>query len=264
MADEFDDDGVPWHSERDCEASAATLRKLLGVEAGPLPHIMEVLDRARQRIAEAKDLALLPRPDEVMGRALAYAKSADREIVARQSIVEGAIDDEPLPRYVLIHELEHIIFHKGPRKFRIATGNQRLKFLSDQTSAEWQADYIARAMFMPPEMVQAAESSADLARTARVPLAEAEARTRQLWGRHVSVFDKSTEPSTSTQPVTPLSDFDALKLRLWKDLPTIPGEHAAKSRLCGMFRILWSEYGLTSQCGWFLDRGKIVASFTFR
>lgn len=262
MADEFDDYGVPPLNERDCEVTAATLRKLLGVDAGPLPHIMEVLERARRTIPEAKDLELLPRPDDAMGRAHAFARSDEREIVARQSIVEGAMDDDPLSRYVLLHELQHVILHPGPRKFRIAAGNQELRFLSKETSAERQADNIARAMFMPPEMVEAAISPAELARRARVPIAEAQARFRQLRGSHVSVF--ADEKPLSQIKASPLSALDALKERLWRELPTIPGEHPEKSRRCGIYRILWADYGLTSQCGWSLHRGKIIASFSLR
>jgi hypothetical protein len=223
---------------------------------------MEVLDRARSSVAEVKSLNLLPRPDESMGRAYAYAKSADQEIVARQSIVEQAIDDEPLARYVLLHELQHIIFHPGPRKFRIATGNEELRFLAKETSAEWQADYITRAMFMPPEMVHASATPRDLAAIARVPLTEALARFRAVRGNHITKFDGDSVANDASPLSKSQSALEALKRRLWAKLPTIPGEQPAQSRRCGIFRISWSEYGRTTQCGWFLDQGKIVAFFS--
>lgn len=263
MVEEYEDGGMPWLGEQDCEASATTLRRLIGVGTGPLPHVLEVLERARKNIPEAEDLAVLPRPDELMGRAHAYAKSAEREIVARQSIVEGAIDDEPLSRYVLVHELQHIIFHKGARRFRVAGGNEKIKFIAYQTSAEWQADYLARAMFMPQEMVKEVLSAAALATLARVPLVEALARFRDVRGHHISVFNPDTLPAISSRHA-PTCDFDALKLRLWNALPTIPGEDPSKSRLSGIFHVRWSEYGRTSQCGWNLEQGKIIAFFSRR
>lgn len=259
---EFDDYGVPTRNRHDCERSAATLRQLLDVSPGPLPNIMEVLDRARSRIPEAKNVEILPRPDEVMGRAYAFANGAD--IVARQSIVEGAIDDTPLSRYVLCHELVHVIFHPGPKKFRMAGGNEEFRFLAKETSAEWQADYIARAMFMPPEMVGGAANPQRLAALARVPLAEAIARS-ELFRVNAAApavdSDFFTPPTSGRSNKSPLGE---LKARVWAQLPIIPGEDPAENRLSGLYRIKWSEFGLTSQCGWYLERGNIVAFFSKR
>jgi len=261
VTDEFDDYPVQWLSEEGCERSASAQRKMLGIDVGPLPHIMEVLELARKRIPKAKGLELLARPDEVMGRAHAFANSQDGEIVAQQTIVEGALDDAPLSRYVIVHELQHIVHHPGRRKYRVMTGNEGPKFIADGHSAEKQADMLARAIFMPPAMVWAVASPRELADVARVPLVEAEARFRQL--RAVKKLQaEESAPFSHDSPPQPATDFEAFTFKLWNGLPKIPGEHPTVARLCGIYRILWSEYGRTSQCGWFLERGRIVAHFS--
>jgi hypothetical protein len=57
---------------------------------------------------------------------------------------------------------------------------------------------------------------------------------------------------------------EVLKLELWSRLTTIEGEDPIEYRLCGKYRVAWSEFGKTTGCGWFLEEGKIVSFFGSR
>jgi len=273
VSDEFDDYEVRWMGEEACERSGATLRDILGDGRKRLPHIMNVLESARRKIPEAKDLELIVRSDEFMGRADAFAKGKDREIFVKQSVLESALEDDDAARYVLLHELNHIIFHPGPRKFRIATGNKTPAFIHKHNSAEWQADRIARAVFMPPEIVDAATSPLDLARTAGVPLTEARNRLADLRAGQPKVLPPDLQRELVAMRASTLRpecfekqalQSEEKKLRLWNKLPTIDRENPSECRICGKYQITWNEFERTTQCGWFIDDGRIVSSFEMK
>jgi len=275
MVDEFDDYEVRFLSADQCEQAAATLRRQMGLgEDDPLPPIMEVFQRARQNIPGMGELEILPRADEFMGRADAFAKHAQCEIVAKQSICEAAIDDEPKARAILVHELAHLIFHPGPRKFRIATGNKSEGYIGPTNSAEWQADRIMRAILMPSGMAATCKSSYHLSRLARVPLDEAATRIRELKEGQPRVPTPAIElqlaqlrlQSTPRDGGTQRAklEADALKLALWSKLPTIDGEPPRENRNCGGYRIRWSEFGKTTECGWYVEGDKIASYFALK
>lgn len=270
---ESEDYDVPWMSEEACEKSAATLRKVLRVGKGRLPPIMNVLESARRNVPEAKDFELVVLADELMGRVDAYAKFDNREIFVKQSIFEAALDDNDATRDVLLHELIHLIFHRGPRKFRIANGNQTPAFIDKHNSAEWQADRITRALLMPPEMVDGAASPLDLARTAGVPLKNALSRIADLQAgqskvipfdlqRELAARNASTLQPTCFENATRRAEEQ--KLKLWNNLPAIDGEDPSETRMCGKYWLTWNEFERTTGCGWFLDGGRIVSSFDMK
>jgi hypothetical protein len=51
------------------------------------------------------------------------------------------------------------------------------------------------------------------------------------------------------------------RLKIWNEAETIPGEHPAQSRKCGMgtYRVRWAEFNKMTECGWTIRAGKIVA-----
>ena len=57
------------------------------------------------------------------------------------------------------------------------------------------------------------------------------------------------------------AEAKALKLRLWASLPVVAGEDPSYSRMCGRYRILWSEFGTMTECGWHVERDEIVSFF---
>lgn len=260
-------------SEEACEKSGATLRIALGVDKGRLPPIMNVLASARRNLPEATDFELVVRPDELMGEADAYAKFDDREIFVKPSILEAALDDDDVARDILLHELIHLILHRGPKKFRIANGNQTPAFIDKHNSAEWQADRIARALFMPPEMVDEATSPADLARRAGVPLKNALSRIADLQEGQAKVipldlqrkfFDRELGSRNSNFFTNRTPQANDEILEQWNKLPVLDGEDPREFRRCSKWRVAWNEFERTTECGWFIDDGRIVSYFEMR
>lgn len=272
MSDEYDDYPVSLRNAEECEQMAAVLRGRFGVGSERLPPIMEVLELARNRVPEAKGLDVVVLPDEAMGRALAFARSQAAEIFVRQPILEGAIADSDEARFILFHELVHVIAHRGPRRFRIAGGNKSMEYIADHESAEWQANRITRAAFMPPVMVRSTRTAAELARTAGVPLKEAIARIRELNAGKAAILTPSQSlevaraqalgATSSNQKAR--AQFEVLKRELWNALPVIEGEPPAQKRLCGIYQIWWSHFGKATECGWYIEECTIVSFFAMR
>jgi hypothetical protein len=269
VSDEYDDYPVPRRNAAQCEQMAAVLRTQFGGGSGRLPHITEILEITRRKIPEAAGLEIISLPDHAMGRASAFAKSREREIFARQSIIEGAIEDSDEARFVLVHELVHVILHPGPKQFRIASGNENIQYVRDDESAEWQANRIARALFMPPAMVHSTSSAFELARKAGVPINEAVARIHELSARKAKevtpslrlVIARARALGAASPRAKSQAQFEILKLELWNELPVIKGESPLEKRLCGIYQIWWFEYGKPTQCGWLIEGRTIVSYF---
>jgi Zn-dependent peptidase ImmA (M78 family) len=233
---------------------------------------MEVLELARNKIPDAQGLEIVVRPNESMGRASAFAKSREREIFVRQSILEGALADSDESRFVLLHELVHVIAHSGPRRFRIAGGNKSMAYIGDHESAEWQANRVTRAVFMPPAMVRSARFAGELARNAGVPLKEAVARIQELnvgkarpLAPSLSLeIARAKALGAASSGRKSQAQFEVLKLELWNALPVIQGEPPQEKRLCGIYQIWWVEYGKATQCGWYIEARTIVSYFAAR
>lgn len=61
-----------------------------------------------------------------------------------------ALIGEPLACFMLLHELAHILLHKHPKYSFSRTEHSGLKFISDEESAEWQANVFAAVFMAPP------------------------------------------------------------------------------------------------------------------
>jgi hypothetical protein len=269
VSDEYDDYPVLRRNAAECEQMGSVLRVQFGGGSGRLPHIMELLEIARRKIPEAADLELIVLPDEAMGRASAFARSREREIFVRQAVLEGAIADSNEARFVLFHELVHVIAHPGPRRFRIAGGNKSMKYIADDESAEWQSNRVTRSAYMPPEMVQSVRSALELVQKAGMPLKEAVVRMQELnagKGKAITPslsleIARARAPGATSRVERSKTQFEILKLALWNELPMIKGKSPLEKRLCGIYQIWWAEYGKPTQCGWYIEGRTIVSYF---
>jgi Zn-dependent peptidase ImmA (M78 family) len=208
-----------------------------------------------------------------MGDARAFALPEDQEIHIGLSLHDEIALDTAEARFDGIHELVHVVFHRGaPRFFRKSEGNVVYAFLHDHERAEWQADRIARAIFMPPAMVSKCRDVLKLAELAGVPIRQAIERIRELdvnKERKTPVDIELKLAVLKREAAQGTTDFhryamQEIRLRLWNELPTIEGEDPANSRRCGDWRILWNEFGKTTECGWFIENGRIYSYFASR
>jgi len=102
------------------------------------------------------------RPDSAMGRANAFVSPDRRTLYMRESLVARAAVGDPKAVFDAVHELGHIVLHRPSIPLaRMATRDNRHKFLQPEESAEHQANVFARSFLMTDEEV------------ARYPTAEA-------------------------------------------------------------------------------------------
>ena len=271
MAD-YEDFGAIRRNAEDCEQAAEQLRMALNV--GPndrLPPVMELFERARQSLPEAKelDLVVLDEKAGLNGAAVAYPER--REIHIDMNFVDRALVDDVDARFVGAHELMHVIFHRGaPKYFKKPGGNVLVPFLRDKhETAEWQADRIARALLMPRSFAQMFTNAYELAKAAGAPLIEAEKRMIELLPSRArktpnSVARLIADLNLKTQKgvlAERKAQAASLKLDLWNALPVPPCEDSEAVRICGKYQIHWNEFGKTTGCGWFIENGAIVSFF---
>ena len=271
----FEDFGAKRRNAEDCERIAEQIRAALSLGADErLPPVMELFARAREALPEARSLDLHIRDDAGVADGTAVAHPDSCEIHVGMDFVDGALTDRADVRFVAVHELMHILFHRGaPRYFKKPGGNVLVPFIQDKhESAEWQADRLARACLMPRSMVEHFPDAYALATAAGVPWHEAKERTSEL-----TPLKKRQTPPEVQNAITELerqaakgtaaqarAEANQLKLRLWNALPTVQGEEAALVRRCGKFQIHWLEFGKTTGRGWFIESGKIVSFFAIQ
>jgi Zn-dependent peptidase ImmA (M78 family) len=245
-----------------------------GENAGRMPPILQIFENARRNVPEAEFLEIVVRTDDAMEEDNAFALPDKQEVHVRQSFVSDALQDSPEARFLGVHELMHVVFHRGaPRFFRKNAGNVIYAFLHDkEKTAEWQADRIARAILMPPTMVASCKDALQLSQLAGVPLKEAARRTEELAERNrrstpndiaVRIATLASDASEGT-PQFGRQKAELLKLQLWSALPTVDGEDKSTVRKCGAYQIFWNEFGKTTQCGWFIENGRIMSYFAMR
>lgn len=267
MPRNFEDTGATHRSAEECERIAHKLRLSLGCGEGePLPPIIVALENARSNITQLKELELIVRSDHEMNRAHAIAHPEKKEIDIRDSDVDAIMQNTPEIRFAILHETIHILLHTGQDKFfRIIDGNIIYPFLSVEASAEWQADRIARAILMPPEMVARTANPLELANISESPLNQAIVRVNELASKNGKLASQSIANAISKLRLTTAAtsaevakrEAEDQKLVLWSDLPCVEGEDPRNVRLCGRYQIFWDEFGKTTACGWFIEKGKI-------
>lgn len=219
-------------------------------------------------LCAAANVQIVPRPDAKMGDNLALADPQRLEILIRASVFRSAEDDYPDARMVLAHELGHIALHRGAeQKARKAHGNDELKFIPIEQSAEAQAWKFARALTMPLHLAQSSETAEQLARLCNVPIEQAKLRLQEICVRK----EKRGTPAfvqplfTSSQSRADAAEAKKAKyareiLRVWNSAPRVPRD-PTNSRLCHRhkWRVLFSEFNKMTECGWVIRDGKIVA-----
>jgi Zn-dependent peptidase ImmA (M78 family) len=275
MGNEFDDYGQKRRNAEECERAGSVLRTALGGGADDrMPSLIEMFQNARKNVPEANSLDIVIRSDEAMGDDRAFAVPDEQDIYVGLAFHDEISRDSPEARFDGIHELMHIVFHRGaPRFFRKAGGNVLYAFLHDQhEQAEWQADRITRAVFMPAAMVASCDNALQLSKAAGVPLRQAVERIKELAKREpratpddilIKLAELARDGSASSAELR-RRQAELLKMQLWSELPAVEGEDKATVRKCGSYQIFWNEFGKTTQCGWFIENGHIVSHFSLR
>jgi len=266
----FDDTGASWKSISDIDAIARSIRNALGLSMlEAAPPVVELVSKIGEIVPHLNGLIITPQTEHQLGRAKAYAKAKHNEIVTSEDLLLASMDDEPTARFEIVHELGHLLLkHRGQDKFfLVAEGNVTYPFLRDEERVEWQADQFSMALLMTPKMVESASSARELAKHARVPIEWAVKRWRQARTSAKPPLDQRTLNEIAELRTAAASDlvkqnrfeFESKKLKLWGELPVVPGESPTTWRQCGKFQIRWSDFGMRTGCGWYIENGTIRA-----
>lgn len=261
MSHDYEDFGVAPLSVDKIEARADELRKWL--ELGPtsaVPRISEAFGRL--------GFTIHSRSLDEMGRAKAYFDKLNGEIHFREDVRDQLQDDVPAARWVALHELGHVLLKHElqQRAFLVDGGNTRLGFLSDDASAETQADRFADAILMPRTMIASVHSARQLVELANAPLERAFVRYNL-----VKTFEVRATPDGIKEAISRLHasvkaldnskhdanvDIEKLKRSLWLALPVLKGNWRS---LDGRWAICWDYFERTRSGGWRIVDGGIVA-----
>jgi hypothetical protein len=261
MDDREDKLGSPLPA-RILEEFASRWRTAAGVGDEPPFDVSKAIWRLAKLAGPTHGLHIVPRPDEQMGDKEAWASALPPTITIRES--RFVKPDCPDTRFILSHELFHVLLHPEGQSFRVVGGNAKPVFLSkddllaiyhDDMSHEVQADVAARAFLMPANQVFKSASASDLARNCNVPLREAQLRYAQI--RTAKKCPKEVKAFLESRR-------NEDKRLLWSRLPVIPGKDPDQSRKVGPYRIDWDEFGLMTDCGWTIENGSIVSYFDMR
>lgn len=266
MSDEFSDHHGALLSFDTCEKCAMIIRTRLGLdESQPIPAVSGALVEL--------GFECVVRSAEAMAGQDAFAIPAKQEIHFRQDIFERVLEDEEGARFIGLHEAAHGLVHDGEtRYFKLSDGNVLLPFVSDDDSIETQADRIARAALMPMKMVEQCSNSRELAILARVPLAEAVKRLRDIFSRSSRVvpavvsagISQLRTDTAASNAARSKALAEETKLRLWNALPFVDREDPTYNRKCEGYWVRWDEFGKSTQCGWFIEGNEVKSWFAFR
>jgi hypothetical protein len=134
--------------------------------------------------------------DTPPGGKFAYVTFNPLTLHVDQEIWDLAEKGDPLSRFVIAHEIGHIVLHNHFAKAFSIESNVRIKFLPKEYSAEWQANTFAGYFLLPTNIVAAFADSPSLAKSAGVPLRLAEDRTKAVFANRLRSFSFDGEPCT--------------------------------------------------------------------
>ncbi len=139
------------------------------------------------------------RPDPAMGRANAFVSKDRRTVYVRQGLIDAAATGDREAVFDAVHELGHVILHSESVPLaRMASRDNRHKFLQPEESAEHQANLFARSFLMTDEEVKRFPTEEALSDNCYTPLEQARLRLAE-YGRTTAQRMRSLERHQSAE-----------------------------------------------------------------
>jgi hypothetical protein len=159
----------------DLAAIAATWRDQFELQRSEKIDIIAVLEFKLPRLWPAFHLKVVPDADLASN---AKASISPPAIVVKKSIYISAADGDPVSRFILAHELGHLILHRkfeNEEMHHTGTGyEESISKLNALTSSEDQATIFCRFFMAPPHLARRFLNDRDgLSKAAGIPRAEA-------------------------------------------------------------------------------------------
>jgi Zn-dependent peptidase ImmA (M78 family) len=155
-------------------AIADRLRRDLCVEDVCAINVVSLTEFGLSRLIPDFTFSIV-KDDAFESNILALARDNPPEIVVRESVYCRAAKQEPMARWVLAHEIGHIILqHAKPAD----SGHHSNQF--DVTSAECQANMFAQSLLLPSDLIASCNSPSEISVKFLVSHSAAEARFREV------------------------------------------------------------------------------------
>lgn len=166
-----------YRSKADIATAANTARERLGIANFYTFNIVtlfrEKLIGKKFPIIGTMKLRLFTDSDDPDGKAYITYQEGFFTLNVHKEIWDLADLCEPESRYILAHELGHIVLHNDYRReFTPITSYQR-SFIPDEQHSEWQANAFAACFLAPPQFVRSDTTPQELARQFDFPVAYA-------------------------------------------------------------------------------------------
>ncbi len=258
----IDDFFAPHLTDEELEQAAVKWRKALNYFFIAKNLDVFALFRAANELLK-RPIELVVQADPLMGRATAYVSKDRKKLFVRKSLIDQAQRGDPRAIFDAVHELAHIVLHPaGAPLARMLDGNIKLKHIPQPESAEYQANYFARAFLMSLEEIALFPVDEALASECHVPIEQAKLRLKEMARLPKSVRPRSAgferlppRQSTGRSILPP----EIAKLVAWETAPLLEGKDPSEYRLIdAKWTIRMSRFGMQCVGGWTVRDGKAI------
>jgi IrrE N-terminal-like domain len=175
---------VQFRREETIAQSASELRKLANLAGRDFFNVADLFRSfVSQKLKNGPVQLILfdAKPDDYP----ASVKYRPSRLKCDRGVWEDADIGEPKARWVLGHEIGHLVLHDHHAKAFSSDPALRIKFAQKEYSAEWQADTFAGYLYMPDEMLGQVASPSEAALKYGVPIEFATDRFETLQSKNL-------------------------------------------------------------------------------
>ncbi|QGM45612.1 ImmA/IrrE family metallo-endopeptidase [Methylocystis heyeri] len=130
-------------------ADAESLRKLLGADHRPEFKVWQAIEFLERTELPNKGVLTVHTFNAPLGYAPARVKYKPLRLFIDRDVKEAALLGFPFEKYVVAHEIAHIVEHDNTAKAFSSSEAERLKAWPKEELAEWQADTFADNLLVP-------------------------------------------------------------------------------------------------------------------
>lgn len=167
--------GLRARTRDEIEGTAHRLRRELGIANQCTFDITNVVEFALPKLIPNFTFTVA-RDDDFGSGILALAREDPPEIAVRESVYHDAMKHEPQARWILAHEIGHIVLGHAKRAALLSDGDA----YEDVADAEYQANVFAQFLLLPSELVEPFKSPSLVAERFLVSRSAAKARLKEV------------------------------------------------------------------------------------
>jgi len=171
---------APPRSGDNIEDLADAVRKAFGLFDETYFPVVAFVEKGLQHLVEGILFDVVEA--DLLGARMGAVNPLTGAFMIREDVYEGAVNNEPRPRFTVAHEAGHALMHVGTLN-RMEPSTGRVPAFRDP---EWQANRFAAALLMPRHLVRKCTSVAEIVQRFGVSRESAERRIKTL-GMRISM-----------------------------------------------------------------------------